>query len=274
MVRLGYVKGKDFVIVVRAADGKWDRFAAFAKEMVDRKVDLILAESSNAVSAAQRATATIPIVFVGVSDPVADGFADSLSQPGRNVTGLANLTMELHPKRLQLFMRMQPGLKRLSVLFNPARPMQPAPEKAVQIVAEGFSLRTSLIGASTDEELAAAFKAMSAFGAEAVYVVGDPYHWSRRKQIADMALVGRLASMAASEDFVRAGGLASYGVDEDTLMPLAANYIDRILKGARPADLPIEMPTKLDFTINQTTARRLNLAIPQAVLLQASKTFQ
>ena len=275
MRNLGYIEGTHFVIVIRAAEGEDERLPALAEELVKLNVSLILADTSTAVKAAQRATANIPIVFGNVGNPVAAGFAESLSRPGRNMTGLSNIASlagQLVFKQLELLKQMVPVLARVALLLNPASPYYSKSDKDIK-VREGLGLSTYPVTASTVEELEPAFKSMSAFRAEAVLVTSDPYFGVRRQQIAALALRSRLPSMFGFSSGVLAGGLMSYSADSIDGILQVATYVDKIFKGAKPGDLPIQQPTKFELFINRRTADALQLKIPQTLLLQAAKVI-
>jgi putative ABC transport system substrate-binding protein len=253
---LGYVKGTHFVVLLRAAEGKNERLDRLAEELVKLKVDLILTAGTLATQAARRATATIPIVFVEVTDPVGSGLAESLSHPGHNMTGLSPMGHEMHAKRVELLKLMVPGLSRLAVLFNRNSPLYPASVDRTQAAAERMGMRMLAVSASVPEDFEPAFKEMTAFNADAVYVVPDPVFSDQNERIADLALRSRLPSMAWATELVKVGVLMSYGPDSDEWwMQPAATYVDRIFRGKKPGDLPIQLPTKIDLIINRRTAK-------------------
>ena len=272
MLELGYVKGTHFSLVARLAEGNYDRLPAFAEELVKHKVDLIFAASTAALRAAQGATSTIPIVFIYVTDPVGSGFAVSLARPGRNITGLTNITIDLDSKRLQLLKQMLPSLVRVACFLNPRSPF-PKDAERMQALAEPLGLHALPFYVSTPEELEPAFTAMNAERAQAFMVSSDSYLFSMRKQIADLALRHRLPSMWNFIDCVQAGGLMSYGGDDSAEMRKVATYVDKIFRGAKPGELPIQQPTKFDLIINRKTANALGLTIPPVLLVQAEKVI-
>ena len=274
MLDLGYTRGKQFVVVERVADGKNERLPELADELVKLKVDLILASSTNAVAAAQAATTTIPIVFESVGDPVRAGFADSLAHPGHNITGLANFSADLAPKRFQLLKQMVPSLTRVAVLMNSTNPYYATQVPRTRAVTEQLGLRAQIVSASSPEELEPAFLAFGSQHAQAVFVSPDAYLWAQRQRIAELALKYGLPSMYPFAECVEVGGLMSYGVDYLIGIRIVASYVDRILKGAKPGELPIEQPTRVDLVINRKTAAALKLTIPQALLLQAEKVIE
>jgi len=271
MLDLHYVSGKHFSMVERLADGQNERLRGLAEELVKLKVDLILAWTTNAAAAARDVTSSIPVVFFDVSDPVRAGFVESLGRPGRNMTGVSNFSGDLSAKRLELLKQMIPGLKRVAALMNPTNPYASGQIERIQRPAEQLGLLALPIFAGAPEELEPAFRKMTQQHAEAVLVAPDAYYWSQRNRIGPLALSFRMPSMFAFAEFVDAGGLMSYGVDAREGVSRAASYVTKILMGARPADLPVEQPTKVDMVINRTTAEALALSVPKMLLLQAAK---
>jgi putative ABC transport system substrate-binding protein len=273
MRELGYSEGKSFVLVERFADGRNERLPSLADELVKLGVDLILASTSNSVKAAQAATGSIPIVFESVGDPVAAGFAESVAHPGKNITGVSNFSIDLSPKRFQFLTQMVPSLNRVAVLTNVTNPYYRAQKPAIESVAERLGLSIRFVGAGTPEELEPAFRAIVANRAEALLVTADAYLYGQRQRIVELALKNGLPSMFPFAAYVEAGGLASYGVDPASGIRQAAAFVDRVFKGAKPGDLPIEQPTRVALMINRRTATRLHVTIPQALLLQAEKVI-
>jgi ABC-type uncharacterized transport system substrate-binding protein len=273
MRELGYREGKSFVLVERFADGRNERLPTLADELVKLRVDLILASATNSVKAAQAATDTIPIVFESVADPVAAGFAESVGHPGKNITGVSNFTIDLSPKRFQLLTQMVPSLTRVAVLANATNPYYLAQKPAIESVAERLGLSIRFIGAGTPEDMEPAFRTIVSGRAEALLVTADAYLYAQRQRIAELALMNGLPSMFPFAAYVEAGGLASYGVDPVSGIRQAAAFVDKVFKGAKPGDLPIEQPTRVALVVNRRTATRLHLTIPQALLLQAEKVI-
>jgi putative ABC transport system substrate-binding protein len=269
MERRGYISGKDYIAIERFADGKSELLAGLARDLVGRNVDLIYASSTNAVAAAKEATSTIPIVFEGVADPLQAGFVDSLARPGRNITGVANFSIDLTPKRFQLLKQTLPNLVRLGVLANPANPYVRIVQKGMQTGADEVGLRLLFAYASSADELRPAFASLSEQSAEAVLVTADAFLWNLKEQISNLALRHRLPSMHAFAASVEAGGLMSYGADPSEGARRAVALIDSILRGANPRDLPVEQPTRLVLYLNQRTARDLGVKFPSSVLVQA-----
>jgi len=270
---LGYGEGRSFTLVERFADGRYDRLASLAAELVKLRVDLILASTTNAVKAAQAATSTIPIVFESVADPVLAGFADSVNRPGHNITGLSNFSIDLSPKRFQLLTQLLPALRDVEVLSNPSNPYYATQKPAVESVANKLGLRANFVDVSTAEEVEQAFRAMAARRATALMVTADAYLLAQRRTIATLALSHRLPSVFPFAAYVEAGGLMSYGVDPAPAMRQAALLVDKIFKGAHPGDLPIEQPTRVEMVINRRTAALLRLTIPPAMLVQAERVI-
>jgi putative ABC transport system substrate-binding protein len=272
MLDLNYVNGKHYSMVERLAEGRNERLPGLAEDLVKQKVDLILAHTTNAAAAARDATSSIPIVFFDVSDPVRAGFAESLGRPGRNMTGVSNFSGDLNAKRLELLKQVVPGLARVAALINPTNPYNSLGDiERVLRPAEQLGLLALPIYAASPEEMEPAFRKMEQQGAQAVLVTSDAYFWTQRQLIGGLTLSFRLPSIFSLADFVDAGGLMSYGVDAREGVSRAASYVVKILKGERPADLPVEQPTKVDLVINRTTAAALTLSIPKTLLLQAEK---
>ena len=275
MRHLGYVKGRHYIVIERMAEGRNERLATMARELVDLKVDLIFASPTNAVVEAQRATSTIPIVFVSVADPVGSGFAVNLAHPGHNLTGVANFVGDLlgSGKRLELLKQMVPSLTRMAVLVTTRTPNYPAFLPRLQANAAALGVGITVVEAALPLSLEEVFKKITALEPQAIYVVGDPYLWVARKQVADLALKTRLPTTYVFAEEVEAGGLMSYGADAQDWMRQSAIFVDKIFKGANPGDLPIEQPAKIDLVINGKTAAALGLKIPQTLLIQAARVI-
>jgi putative ABC transport system substrate-binding protein len=274
LLELGYGSGKDFVLVERYAGGKTDRLAGLAAELVQLNVDLIFTTTVQAVSAAQQATAGIPIVFVAVSDPVKAGFADSVARPGRNLTGLSNFAGDLAPKRLELIKTFLPKITRVAILVNPDNPFAAGNLRSAQAAAEHMGLHVMAVNAATANEIEPAFAAVMRERAGAILVTGDVYHFGLRERIAAAAAKHRIALIAPFREYAEAGGLMSYGTDVAYQFRRAATYVNKILRGARPGDLPIEQPAKFELVINRKTAVTLALAVPQEFLLRADRVIE
>ena len=272
--RRGYAVGQNVVIEDRFADGKVDRLPALAAELVGLRVDLIVAGSAVAIRAARDATTTIPIVmaFSG-EDPVKAGFVSSLGRPGGNVTGVTAVARDLAPKTLEVLRDTVPGLTRVAVLTNPARPEHAEYMRIVQAVRpRGMQLQ--VLEAAEPDQYDAAFAAMTRQHAEGLVIFGDVMFTRDSERLAELARLHALPSVYLHKAFVVAGGLMTYGPDLRQLLDLAAEYIDKILKGANPAALPVQQPTTFKLAINIKTARALGLTIPQSLLLRADELIQ
>jgi putative ABC transport system substrate-binding protein len=271
---LGYVEGKNLAIEWRFADGNYERLPALAAELVRLKVDLIVAVPSPAIRAAQQATTTIPIVFPSTGDPVGSGFAASLARPGSNLTGLSNSNLDVSAKTLELLTIMVPKLSRVAVLANPGSSTESAMLKSIDAAAQKVGLQILSIEASTPEEIERAFSTMGRDRVDAVVIAADALFNMQRRQIAELAIKSRLPSISQGTVYAKAGGLMSYGQDSTESYRRAAQYVDKILKGAKPGDLPIEQPTRLNLLINLKTAKAIGLTIPQSLLLRADEVIQ
>ena len=270
---LGYVEGKNLSIEWRYAGRKLDRLPELAAELVRLKVDVIFASTPAAVQAAQQATSTIPIVMGAVADPVGQGLVKSLARPGGNVTGPANISAELGAKRLEMLRAMLPRVSRLAVLRNPASPNLLS---MAAIESAAAKLRFSLlrVEAGTPQELEAAFSRMASEGVGALSVVLNAFFQQQRRQIASLALKHRLPAMTADRIYTQAGCLMSYGSSITDDYRRAAVYVAKLFKGAKPADLPVEEPTKIELVINGKTAKALGLVIPKELLQQANRVIE
>jgi len=272
---LGYVEGQNIAFEYRYADGKLDRFPEIAAELVRFKVDIIVVAGGNTlIRAVKNATKTIPIVMTGGSDPVEAGFVDSLARPGGNVTGLALLLNELAGKRLELLKEAVPKLARVAVLHDPALPPNILELKEVQAVASALGLTIQPWEIRRAGDFDRVFTAMAKQRLGGVYVISGRLVTSNRKQIVGFALKNRLPSVYPQREYVDAGGLMYYGADQAESYKRAAYFVDRILKGAKPADLPVEQPTKFELIINLKTAKQIGLTIPQKVLVRADKVIK
>ena len=270
---LGYVEGKNIRIEQRFARGKLDSLPALAEGLVKLPADVIVTTSTAAALAAKRATDKIPIVMATGSDHIALGLAASLSRPGGNLTGLSTVATELTEKRLELLREMNPRLARLAVLWHRQNVGSSPAIRDLERASRRSKIVLQNLGFSKSEEVAAAFAAAVQERAEAVFVVLAPLTYAERKNICSLALMHRLPTMHGSSEFVEAGGLASYGANYADLHRRAAIYVDRILKGAKPGDMPIEEPTKFDLVLNLGTAKAIGLQIPQTVLVRASRVI-
>jgi len=274
MRELGYVEGRNLVIERRFAEFKTDRLPGLAAELVDLKLDAIVAAGTQPTRALQRKTTTIPIVMGSVGDPVASGFVRSLAKPGGNITGLSNLAVDYSAKQLELLRSLLPKLRRVAALVNPTNGSHPGILKSLQAASQRVHVDIAPVEARSLEEMAAAFEAMVHEHAGAVVVFRDPLFNSKVDQIAGFASRHRLASMGGLLEFTQAGGFASYGTNLSANFRRAAIYVDKILRGARPADLPVEQPTTIEFAINLKTAKRLGIAVPPRILARADKVIE
>jgi putative tryptophan/tyrosine transport system substrate-binding protein len=272
--KLGYVEGKNIAFEYRGAEGKPDRLPAVADELVRLKVDVIVTGSTVGALAAKKATTTIPIVFYNVSDPVATGLVDSLARPGGNITGITSITTVLAGKRLELLKETVPKLSRVAMLWNPQNPSNALNWKESQLPARELGLQLHSVEVSSSNRYESAFKEMIEARSSALSVMQDPLTVSNRKIIADLAIKNRLPAIYPREDFVDSGGLMSYGADRSEAFKRVAVFVDKILKGAKPSDLPVEQPTKFELVINLKTAKVLDLTIPPIVLTRATRVIK
>jgi len=272
---LNYVEGRDLVIDYRWAEGQYDRFPALVAEAADGRTDVIVTAGTPATLAAKHGTRTIPIVVAGMGDPVAAGVVPSLARPGGNVTGLASMTPDIDGKRLELLKELVPGVSRIAVVWNPTNPNNAARLQQMQAAARTLHLTLGpLVGAADGRDLEQGFNAMGAARAEALVVESDRALLAHRGRIVDLAARRRLPALYPYREFVEAGGLVSYAPSYADMFRRSATYVDRIFKGARPADLPIEQPTRFELVISLKTARALSLTIPQSVLLRADQAME
>jgi putative tryptophan/tyrosine transport system substrate-binding protein len=271
---IGYVEGKNIVFEHRFAEGKLDRLPALADELVRLKVDVLLTSSTNEALAAKNATRTIPIVFLGGGDPVIDGLVDSLARPGTNITGVTNIAPVLVGKRLELLKETIPKLSRVAVLWDPRGPSSVQQWKESQLPARELGLQLRSMEISDANVFVSAFKEATKAGSAALAVTSSRFINSYFKRIADLARQNWLPAIGARGDFVESDGLMSYGADQAELFRRAAVFVDKILKGAKPADLPFEQPTKFEFIINLKAAKQIGLTIPPNVLVRADRVIR
>jgi len=270
---LGYVEGKNIAIEGRYAEGQLGRLPDLAVELVRLKVDVIVARGLPAARAAKEATTTIPIVIQG-GDPVRTGLVASLARPGGNVTGFSDATVDVSTKRLELLKEVVPKVSRVAMLWNPANPTNPLQLKDSQAAAPALGLKVIAVDVKGVDDFERVFAAIKKDGAGGLLVPADPTFGSERKRIIDFAAKNRLPAMYSSSDNAEAGGLMSYGTNFVDLYRRVADYVDRILKGTKPADLPIEQPMKFEFVINLKTAKQIDLTIPPNVLARADKVIR
>ncbi len=271
---LGYVEGKNLSIEWRFADGNTDRLPELAAELVRLKVDIIVTAGTLTSKAAQKATTTIPIVFGSVGDPVRTGLVKSLARPGANITGLSNLNVDIGPKRLEMLHTILPKLSRVALLMHPDNPNHAIVLNDVQAAGQKRHITIEGVKARTPQEIDSAFALMRKQNVGAVLVSLDPLFQQQKIQIAELAVKYRLPSMTADRQYAEAGCLVSYGSDLGDLFRRAATYVDKIVKGAKPADLPVEQPTRFELAVNVRTAKALGIKIPSELLLRADRVIE
>jgi putative ABC transport system substrate-binding protein len=274
---LGYVEGRNVVIESRSAEGKPERFPALAAELLALKVDVIVARTTPAALAAKQATRTLPIVFVGAADPVTDGLVTSLARPGGNVTGLSALSPALVGKCLEQLKQAVPGVSRVAVLWHPGAHGEHTQKdmlKGAEVAARALGVRLQVVEARGPADFDRVFSDMTRARAGALIVLGSAMFFNERRRLVDLAAKHRLPAVYTSRDVVDAGGLMSYGSNAADMNRRAATYVDKILKGTKPADLPVEQPTKFELVINLKTAKALGLTIPQSLLQRADEVIQ
>ena len=272
--KFGYVEGKNLTLQLRFADGKFERVPGLATELVNLKVDVIVSVGTVTTSALQKVTSTIPIVMANTFDPVGNGLVKTLARPGGNITGLSSLGGDIGGKHLEMLLSVAPKLSRVAVLLNPGNPSNPLLLKSIQSAALKTSAKILPLEALTAPEIENAFSAMTQGKAGAVIVARDGFFILQERQIADLALKNRLPSVAELAEYAEAGGLMSYGVNLAEQFRRLATYVDRILKGAKPGELPVEQPAKFELVINGRTAKALGLTIPQSILISVDKVLE
>ncbi|TAK08373.1 ABC transporter substrate-binding protein, partial [bacterium] len=270
----GYVEGQNIVIEWRFAEGKPDQISHNAAELVGLKVDIIVTTGPTDTRAAKEATATIPIVMAQESDPVGSGFVASLAQPGGSITGLSTLSPELSGKQLELLKEIVPKLSRVAVLGNSTEPGNAQSLRETQLAAGGFGVQLQYLEVRGPEDIETAFSAIKKERTGAFIVLRNPVTSTHRARIIDLAAKNRLPAMYVSPEWVEGGGLMSYAPDIRDNWRRAATYVDKILKGVKPADLPVEQPTKFEFVINLKTAKQIGLTIPPNVLARADRVIK
>jgi len=272
---LGYVEGKNFIIEYRSAEGKLDRFPALAAELVRLKVDIIVSAGLGPTRAAKDATATIPIVMTNEGDPVGTGIVASLARPGGNITGLSTLAPELSGKRLELLKEIVPKLSRVAVFRTSTQPSTAQTIHEVELAAKELGVQLQYLDVVDPKDIAAAFRAAGKGRAEAgLWMVAGGVGNVHQTQVVELAVKGRLPVIYQSPRLVEAGGLMTYGVNLNDLDRRAAIYVDKILKGTKPADLPVEQPMKFEFVVNLKAAKQIGLTIPPNVLVRADKVIR
>jgi putative ABC transport system substrate-binding protein len=271
---LGYVEHKDFVIVWRSAEGRYEQLPDIAAELVRLRVDVIVASASVVVRAAQRATDTIPIVMGYSIDPVRNGFVASFARPGGNITGLAGSSDDSSPKQLELLAAVVPNLSRVGLLINPDGPGSSSVLKRAQDAAQQAGLTVLPVEARNPQDFESAFLDLTRERVGAVLVAGDSVFFTQRKQVVELALRHRLALIAPQREYAEAGGMMSYGESLKEFYRRAASFVDKIFKGAKPADLPIEQPTRFHLVINRKTADMIGLTIPPNLYIFADEVIE
>jgi putative ABC transport system substrate-binding protein len=271
---LGYIDGKNIIIEWKSADGKVDRLPGFAAELVRLKVDVILAAGPTVTGAAKHATSTIPIVMAQDIDPVGSGFIASLARPGGNITGLSTHYPEISGKQLELLKEIVPKLSRVAVFGTSTTPGTAQALREAELASGAFEVKLQYLDIVGSKDIETAFQAASKGRADAVLALGSPVLNSHRTQIIERAVKSRLPATYYGPEWVEDGGLMSYGVSFSDLHRRAATYVDKILKGAKPADLPVAQPTKFEFVINLKTAKQIGLTIPQSVLFRPDRVIK
>ena len=270
----GYVEGKNLSVEWRFADDQRDRLPRFAAELVRLNVDVIVVQGTPSITAAQKATTSIPIVMTPITDPVAAGFVKSLARPGGNITGLANLSEVIFSKHLEVLRSIVPKLSRVAVLVNPTNPNHTTILKTLQAAAQKVSVNILPLESRNPKEIDVAFTTMAKEKAGAVIVAADAVFEQQQSHVVGLTAKYRMPSISLRKEFAEAGGLMSYGQNQAEGFKHVATYVDKILKGAKPADLPVEQPTKFELVINGKTAKALGLTIPQSLLISADKVIE
>jgi ABC-type uncharacterized transport system substrate-binding protein len=270
----GYVEGQNIHVEYRFAGGRVERLAELAPELVRLKVDVIITTGTAVTDVAKRATKTIPIVFAAVVGPVESGFVASLARPGGNITGFSTLNLETAGKRVELLKEVKPRISRVAVLQNPANPTSPPMLKETEATAKRLGIRLQSLEIRSPDDLEDAFQAATREQAGALIGLPDTLLASQQRRIRDFAIKNRLLEISWSSEWVEAGSLMSYGANIPDLYRRAASYVDKILKGAKPADLPVEQPMNFEFVINLKTAKQIGLTIPPNVLARADKVIK
>ncbi len=269
---LGYVDGQNVVVEFRATDGSFDQLPRLAEELLRLKVDVILASAAQAALAVKRVTTSVPIVFVGVTDPVELGLVPSLGRPGGNITGLSTTSADFAGKRLELLRATVPRLRRAAVLWHPANPTNPIQLKGAQAAARTLGVQLEPVSVQGPNDFESAGKAVR--GTDGLLMLESPLFTTHRARLVELAARTRLPAIYGQREYVEVGGLMSFGTQFHDLYRRAASFVDKILKGAKPADLPVEQPTKFEFVINVRTAKTLGLTIPPTLLLRADEVLE
>jgi putative ABC transport system substrate-binding protein len=270
----GWSEGRDIAVVYRFAEGNPDRLPGLASELVRSDVEVIVAPTPSAIAAARQATATIPIVMVYGPDPAESGIVATLARPGGNVTGLTSLSVDVSVKQLELVKEILPALSTVGVLWNPTNPWHRSALPRLDAAAKPLGVRLTPVGVANAREIDSAVTRLVNERVGAALVLADPLTFEHRARLAGLATNQRLPMIAGLTAYTEAGSLASYWPDSAQMFERAAGYVDRILRGARPADLPIEQPTKFELAVNVRTANALGVAIPRAVMVRADRVFE
>jgi putative tryptophan/tyrosine transport system substrate-binding protein len=274
MRELGYVEGDNLAIEYRFAEGETERLSNLVAELLELKPDVLVVAGTQAVGAAQEATTSIPIVMATTNDPIGSGFVQGLARPGGNITGLSNLSTDLSPKLMEMLRSIAPKLSRVAILVNPTNQSHAPVVASLRAAAQGVNLEIGTVEAATPQEIESAFTSMNQQNPGAVIVAADAFFIQQGRQIADLARKHRMPSVFSFREQVDAGGLMSYGQHLADNFRRAATYVDKIFKGAKPADLPVEQSTKLELVINLRTATALGLTIPPELLVLATEVIE
>ena len=271
---LGYEEGHNLIIEFRWAEGKYDRFPALIAELLATKVDVIVTAGTPATLAIKKATSTVPLVFIAVGDPVGTGVVPSLAQPGGNLTGLSSIAPDLEGKRLGLLQEVVPKLSHVAFFLNPANAFHTASIRQARVAAQSLGIKLQPLEVDKSEQLDGAFASIVKEKPDALLILADRIFLHNRERMMEFAIQQRLPTVNAYRELVEAGGLMSYGPSYEDMHRRAAGYVDKILKGAKPADLPIEQPTKFTLLINLKTAKTLGLTIPPTLIVRADEVIE
>jgi putative ABC transport system substrate-binding protein len=271
---LGYVEGRTIQIKYRWAEGKYERLSTLIAELIGQKVDVIVTAGTPATLAVKKATNSVPLVMVAVGEPVGTGIVESLAQPGGNITGLTSISPELDGKRLELLREVIPNISHISVLWNAASPLQVMAERATRTAAAALKMKVTSLGVRSEDEIAVAFGIILRERPEALLVLADRLFLHHRKAIMDFATQHRLPGVHAYRELVEVGGLISYGPSYADMHRRAAWYVDRILKGAKPADLPVQGPALFELIVNLKAAKKMDLTLPPALIARATEVLE
>jgi putative ABC transport system substrate-binding protein len=274
LIETGYIEGQNVAIEYRFADGEYDRLPAMAADLVHRRVSIIAATTTPAALAAKAATTTIPVVFTTTGDPVQMGLVASLSRPGGNITGVTRLNVEVAPKLLELMHEIVPTATRIALLVNPTGPNAETLSKEIEAAARVLGVEVTVLHGATESDLDKVFSTFAQLSAGALVIGTDPFFTTRSQQLATLTLRGRVPAIYSTRAFATAGGLMYYGGNITNLYRLAGGYAARILRGEKPADLPVQQSTKLELVINLKTAKALGLTVPQSLLGRADEVIE